>query len=59
MPTTNELVGNKSVTVLRVTGCSGVIVKKELVAEGQLTGKTGYVITVARILLKAHLRMWK
>ena len=53
MPTTNGLVGNKSVTVLRDTGYSGVIVKRELVAERQLTGKTRYVITVARTLLKA------
>ena len=47
------MVGNKSVTVFRDTGCSGVIVKRDLVAEEQLTGKVGYIITVARTLLKA------
>ena len=52
MPTTNGLVGKKSVTVLRDTGCSGVIVKRELVAR-QLTGKIGYVMMVACTLLKA------
>ena len=53
MPTSSGMVGNKSVTVLRDTGCSGVIVKRELVAEEQLTGKVGYIMTVARTLLKA------
>ena len=31
-------VGEKSVDVLRDTGCSGIVVKKELVSEGQFTG---------------------
>ena len=53
MPTSIGMVGNKSVTVLRDTGCSGVIVKRELVAEEQLTSKVGYIMTVARTLLKA------
>ena len=53
MPTSVGMVGNKSVTVLRDTGCFGVIVKRELVAEEQLTGKVGYIMTVARTLLKA------
>ena len=51
--TTNRLIGNKSVTVLRDTGCFGGIVKRELVAEGQLTSNIEYVMTVARTLLKA------
>ena len=59
MPMSDELTGNKSVTVLRDTGCPGVIVKRELVTEEQLTGKIEYVITVARTLLKTSLRMWK
>ena len=33
MPTSIGMVGNKSVTALRDTGCSGVIVKRELVEE--------------------------
>ena len=53
MPTSIGMVGNKSVTVLRDIGCSGVIVKKDLVAEGQLTGMVGYIMTVVRTLLKA------
>ena len=53
IPMTNGLVGNKSVTVLRDNGCFGVIVKRKFVAEGHLTGKTGYVMMVARTLLKA------
>ena len=53
MPTSDGLVGNKSVTVLRDTGCSGVIVKKDLVKEKQPTCMIGYVMTVARTLLKA------
>ena len=53
MPTSIGMVGNKSVTVLRDTGCSEVIVKRELVSEEQLTGKVGYIMTVARTLLKA------
>ena len=52
MPTSIGMIGNKSVTVLRDTGCSGVIVKREIVAEGQLTGNVGYIMTVARTLLK-------
>ena len=39
MPTSIGMVGNKSVTVLRDTGCSEVIVKRELVAEEQLTAR--------------------
>ena len=53
MPTSVGMVGNISVTVSRDTGCSGVIVKRDLVAEEQLTGKVGYIMTVARTLLKA------
>ena len=53
MPTSIGMVGNKSVTVLRNTGCSGVIAKRELVAEEQLTGKAGHIMAVARTLLKA------
>ena len=52
MATSDGLIGNKSVIVLRGTGCFGVIVKKELVTKEQLTEKIGYVMTVARTLLK-------
>ena len=43
----------KSVTVLRDTGSSEVIVKMEMVADGQLTSKVGYIMTVTHTLLKA------
>ena len=53
MPTSNELVRNKPVVILRDTVCSGVIVKKDLIKEKQLTGKFGYVVTIAGTLLNA------
>ena len=40
MPTSIGMVGKKSVTVLKDTSCSGVIVKRELVAEGQLQARS-------------------
>ena len=52
MPTSNGLVENQLVVVLRDTECSGVIVKRDLVKKEPLTGKIGYVMTVARTLLK-------
>ena len=52
MPTSDGLIENNSVTVLKDTGCSGVILKNELITEEQLTGKIGYVMTIARTLLK-------
>ena len=53
MPTSNELVGSEPIVVLKDTCLSGVIVKKNLVKEEQLTGKVGYVMTLARTILKA------
>ena len=53
LPTSIGMFGKKSVTVLRDTGCSGVIVNRAFVAEEQLTGKVGYIMTVAHTLLKA------
>ena len=52
MPTSEGLVGNESVTVLRDIACSGVIVKKNLEKQEQLTDNIGYLMTVARTLLK-------
>ena len=57
MPASIGMIGNESVTVLRDTGCSRVIVKRELVAEGQFTGKVEYIMTVARTLLRPCLGM--
>ena len=40
MPTTRGKIGDKVVSVLRDTGCSGVVVKRELVPAGKMTGKS-------------------
>ena len=52
MPVVTGLVGETPVEVLRDTGCSGVIVKKALVKEQQLTGAEGYILTIDRRALK-------
>ena len=52
MPVVPGLVGQTPVEVLRDTGCSGVIVKKALVKEQQLTGAVGYIMTIDRRALK-------
>ena len=52
MPVVTGLVGETPVEVLRDTGCSGVIVKKALVKEQQLTGAVGYIMTIDRRALK-------
>ena len=46
MSTLNISVGNDPVVVLRDTGWSGIVIKRNLVKEEQSTGKIGYVITV-------------
>ena len=53
MPILNGLVGNEPAITLRSTGCSAVIVKRDLVKQEQLTGKVGYVMTIAGTLVKA------
>ena len=40
MPVKKGLIGNVEVSVLRDRGCNSVIVKKDLVEERQLTGKS-------------------
>ena len=35
MPVVKGKIGDKTVDVLRDTGCSGIVIKKELVSEGQ------------------------
>ena len=58
MPVVKGRVGEKTVDVLRDTGCSGIVVKKNLVSEDQLTGdfnvmllidNTARKVTIARI----------
>ena len=38
MPVVKGRVGEKTVDVLRDTGCSGVVVKKDIIGEDQFTG---------------------
>ncbi|XP_061194307.1 uncharacterized protein LOC133202481 [Saccostrea echinata] len=40
MPSVKGCVGDKLITVLRDTGCSGVVIRKDLVGEDHFTGKT-------------------
>ena len=44
MPVVKGRVGEKTVDVLRDTGCSGVVVKKDLVGEDQFTGDFNVII---------------
>ena len=44
MPVLNGLVGNKVVSVLRDSGCSGVLVKQQFVNKNQYTGEFGTMI---------------
>jgi len=46
MPVVKDKVGNTSVNVLRDTGCSGVVVKKELVAEDQYIGEYNHMVLI-------------
>ena len=47
----NGKVGNMCVKVLRDTSCTGVLIKRDLVNQGELTGKKGYVTTFDKPLL--------
>ena len=38
MPVVKGRVGEKSVDILRDTGCSGIVVKRDLASEDQFTG---------------------
>ena len=58
MPVVRGRVGEKSVDVLRDTGCSGIVVKRNLVSEDQFTGdfnvlllidNTGRKVPIAKI----------
>ena len=46
MPVVKGKVGEKSVDVLRDTGCSGVVVKKCLVGEDQFTGDFNVMLLI-------------
>ena len=46
MPVVKGRVGEKSVDVLRDTGCSGIVVKKNLVSEDQFTGDFNVMLLI-------------
>ena len=46
MPVVKERVGEKPVDVLRDTGCSGIVVKRELVSEDQFTGDLNVMLLI-------------
>ena len=47
----NGKVGERCVEVLRDIGCTGVLMKRDLVNQGELTGEKGYVTTFDKTLL--------
>ena len=50
LPALSGKVGGKKVEVLRDTGCSGVIIRRELVDESDFTGEMGRIMTVYRTI---------
>ena len=46
MPVVKGRVGEKPVDVLRDTGCSGLVVKRDLVSEDQLTGDFNVMLLI-------------
>ena len=52
MPVLKGRVGGKTVDVLRDTGCSGVVVKKELVSEDQYTGESSSMLLIDNTVRK-------
>ena len=55
LPVTKGFVGDTSVSVLRDTGCNGVIVKKDLISDEQFTGEEGTLKTVDLREIKASI----
>ena len=53
MPVTKGIIGNRVVTALRNTGCSRVVVKRQLVDDEQLTGKQRLMVLVDNTARKA------
>ena len=52
MPVVKGKIRDKTVDVLRDTGCSGIIVKKELVSEGQFTGDFNCMLLIDNTVRK-------
>ena len=57
MPVVTGRVEGKTVEVLRDTGGSGVIVRRDLVKEEEITNRTGYMLTVDRTVRRAPVSM--
>ena len=57
MPVVTGRVEGKTVEVFRDTGCSGVIVRRDLVKEEEITNRTGYMLTVDRTVRRAPVGM--
>ena len=53
LPVLSGKVGGKKVEVLRDTGCSGEIIRRELVNETDFTGEMGHIMTVDRTIKQA------
>ena len=53
LPLVTGKVSRKSAEVLRDTGCTGVIVKKDLVSQDQLCGTYGYAMAFDRSVIRA------
>ena len=52
MPVVKGRVAGKSVNVLRDTGCSGIVVKKNLVTEDQYTGYFSFMLLIGNTVKK-------
>ena len=52
MPVVKGRVGEKSVDVLRDTGCSGIVVKRDLVSEDQFTGDFNVMLLIDNMARK-------
>ena len=52
MPVVKGKIGNKTVDVLRDTGCNGIIAKKELVSKEQYTGDFNCMLLIDNTVRK-------
>ena len=55
MPVVRGRVGENIVDTLRDTGCSGVVVRRSLVVDEQLTGRVGYMLLIDNTLREVPL----
>ena len=57
MPFVKGRVGEKSVDVLRDTGCVGIVVKRDLVSEDQFTGDFNVIFLIDNTARKVPVAM--